>query len=77
MASDLLKIEQPIIDVLERDGEYYQIKVSFPLKNEKGSVVRRRAGIIQFTPENFPVHYPLADIVKIKFETGYTEGERK
>lgn len=70
---DLLKICQPIIDVLDRDGEHYQIKVSFPLKDAKGNVISRRAGIIQFTPENFPLTASVAELVKIKFKTGYIQ----
>jgi len=64
---NLLKVQQPFIDVLEKDSNgKYQIRIVFPLSNEKGEIITRRAAILQFVPENFPVSSEETELIRIQ-----------
>jgi hypothetical protein len=59
----LFKIKDPFIQVLNQDGDYYQIKISFPMIDKKGKEVAFRGGIIKFRPESFFVTPPSSQYV--------------
>jgi len=60
LQDNLVEVESPTYQVLDRNNEFYRIKISFPLKKD-GKIIAVRSGILEFKPECFHVHPLNAD----------------